>query len=506
MPWVEEEQQTVSQPTVGGWVEEQTSTPDYSKLLEESGPRILNMIKNIPESTMNLGVGLAKTVGNIPGTAKALGQTLAGGIEKLSGVGTGEHIPNWDAFAQGLKERYGSIGNLYKTMEKDPAGFLTDVSAVSSGAGVLAKSRALSELGSATNILYGGLKGAGKVAGKAEDVAVGALSGSMPSTVKQARQWSTDFQDMLRGKMTGKEMVNSVKSSLDSLADASQREYATALSQIDNSGVMVNPSPIINRFESLLKDIRVTRNQDGTLNFTGSNLERQTAMQGELNKINSYLSDRTVGGITYPMLPSDVDAMKKWIWEEQRKIDPNRNAPVKNLAKQLYGSAAQTLEEQVPGYKDFTSKAKQYLQWQDEFEKAFSLGDKQNIEQAINKLRTTAKMDKEFRTNLVADFKRLTGTDLEAMIAGYDMSEPMPRGLWGRSMAYGAIGGALMYSPYLGAALPFTFPRVAGEMMQIQGLGAKYLGRIPKQTPNILYEAGQVRDKSKPKSILYGGE
>jgi hypothetical protein len=37
-------------------------------------------------------------------------------------------------------------------------------------------------------------------------------------------------------------------------------------------------------------------------------------------------------------------------------------------------------------------------------------------------------------------------------------------------------------------------------------LGAKMLKKIPSQTPNLLYETGQVREKSKPKSVLYGGE
>jgi hypothetical protein len=482
-------------------------TPTQESLMEDAGPRILPMLKNLPRSALNLGIDTAKTIANIPGTMKALGKTAAGGIEKLTGLGTGEDIPNWDAFSQSMKDRYGSLGNLYKTMETDPAGFLTDVSTVLGGAGAISKGGALSRAGKATNILYGGGKALGAGLGKAEDVVVGALSGTAVKTVNKARQWSADYQNMLRGRMTGKDMVGRIKDSLNTMADAEGARYAQGLAEIDNAGTMVNPGEIYTRFDGLLDSIRVKRNIDGSLNYTGSNLELQKAMQGELNKINKYLLDRTMGGTPYEMLPSEVDAMKKWIWEEQRKIDPNRNAPVKNVAKQLYGATAHTLEKQVPNYAELTSNYKKYIQWQDEFEKAFSLGDKASMESAINKFRTSAKLDKEFRQQLVTDFKGMTGIDLEAMIAGYDMADLMPRGLWGRSMATGIGLGAYNLNPALWGMLPLTSPHLAGEMMQIQGLGAKYLKKIPSQTGNILYQAGQVRERSKSKSVLYqGGE
>jgi hypothetical protein len=524
MPWIEDEEQEQGQkylaPSTGGWVEDTSKpipfeesksnyAPTYDQLLskpEVVGPRVLETFKNIPESMARLGIDTATALANIPGTAKAIGRVAAGGIEKLTGSGTGEHIPNWDSFTQGMKERYGGLGNLYRTMETDPAGFLTDVSTVLGAGGVVTKGGTLTKAGEATNLLYGGIKGAGKVLGKAEDVVTGALSGTSMKTMNTARQWSTDYQNMLRGNISGKDMVGRIKDSLNTMADVESARYSQGLSTIDNAGVMVNPNNIYSRYDDLLKSIRVTKNSDGTLNFTGSNLERQTAMQSELNKINGYLNDRTFGGTPYEMLPSEVDGMKKWIWEEQRKIDPNRNAPVKNLAKQLYGATAQTLEKQVPTYADLTANYKKYIQWQDEFEKAFSLGDKASMETAINKFRTSAKLDKEFRQKLVKDFGELTGTDLEAMIAGYDMADFMPRGLWGRSMATGIGLGAYNLNPALWGVLPLTSPRLAGEMMQVQGLAGKALKKLPSQTPNILYQSGQVRERSKPKSVLYGGQ
>ncbi len=530
MPWVEDEEQEQGQkylaPSTGGWVEENTDkpipfeksksnyAPTYDQLLGQfphgiptPTPVSVEMLKNLPQSALNLGIGVAKALGNIPGTAKTLGRAVAGGIEKLTGAGTGENIPNWESFSQGMKERYGGFGNLYKTMETDPAGFLADVSTVAGGAGAVTRSGTLRGLAKGTNVLYGGGKAIGKGLGRVEDIVVGGLSGSSAKTINTARQYSTDFQNMLRGNVSGKDMVGRVKDSLGAMADIEGSRYAQALSQIDNAGATVNPTEIFTRFDDLLKSIRVKRNMDGSLNYTGSNLERQTAMQSELNKINNYLNDRTFGGITYDMLPSEVDAMKKWIWEEQRKIDPNRNAPVKNVAKQLYGATAQTLEKQVPAYAEMTSNYKKYIEWQDEFEKAFSLGDKASMETAINKFRNAAKTDKEFRQQLIKDFKELTGTDLGAMVAGYDMADFMPRGLWGRSMATGIGLGAYAGNPALWGVLPLTSPRLAGEMMQIQGLAGKALGKIPSQTPNILYQAGQVRERSKPRSVLYqGGE
>ncbi len=487
--------------------------PTYEQLLGQfphgiptPTPVSVEMIKNFPQSALNLGVGVAKALGNIPGTAKAIGRAAAGGIEKLTGAGTGENIPDWESFSQGMKERYGGLSNLYKTMETDPAGFLTDVSTLASGAGAVTRIGSLKNLARGTNVLYGGTKGIGRGLGKAEDVVVGALSGSTAKTIRQAKQWSTDFQNMLRGNVSGKDMVGRIKDALGALGDKEYAAYSQSLSKIDDAGIMVNPQEIFSRYDELLRSIRVRQNPDGNLNFVGSNLERQTAMQSELKKIHGYLRDRTVDGIPYEMLPSEIDAMKKWIWTEKGKIDPKRNAPVHNLAKQLYGATEQTLEKQVPSYAELVAKSKKYLEWEEDFEKAFSLGDKTNIEATMTKFRTTAKDDKFFRQELAKDFRELTGTDLEAMIAGLDLSVWMPRGLYGRSMATGAALGAFAYNPLLGAALPFTFPRIAGEMMQVQGLAGRGLKKIPSQTPNILYQAGQVRERSKPKSVLYGGE
>ena len=127
-----------------------------------------------------------------------------------------------------------------------------------------------------------------------------------------------------------------------------------------------------------------------------------------------------------------------------------------------------------------------------------------NIETIESKAKGAA--SRSFRRDLFSEFKNKTGFDLPAAVAGMDLSGAYPRGLWARGIVTYLLGQSSIDPKFL-AAIPYAVPRVAGELLQAQGRIGAGLGKIlPSQTGNILYQAGQVRERSKPKSVLYGGE
>ncbi len=100
---------------------------------------------NVPSSALNLGKGLFSAVTNPIDTAKSLGATVAGGIQKLK-PGRQAQEENFDAFTGFLKERYGSLENLQKTATEDPFGFGSEVlSLVTGGAALAGKSAQVSK-------------------------------------------------------------------------------------------------------------------------------------------------------------------------------------------------------------------------------------------------------------------------------------------------------------------------------------------------------------------------
>jgi len=465
----------------------QPQPSQYDQLLNQSGPRIWPMLKNLPGSLGNMAGGVAQFLGNIPQAGKDLGQVAAGGIEKLTGAGTGENIPKWEQFAGTMKERYSNPGKL---MEEDPAGMMADISTILGGAGMLTKGGTLTKMGKLTNPLRMASKPITKAAQKATDLALGVTTGTSSREVAQARKVSTDFTDFMRGKRGGDELVKTVHESVKDLADKANAEYSAILPTIDATGITVNPYPVFNKYDSMLKDMRVSRDTKGALDFAGSVLEKQPAMQRELTKIDAYLNERKVGGIPMGMKPSDADIMKKWFWSEADKIGKG-NIPTKSVAEKLYGEIANTLNDQVPQYKEMTANYAKFKEFETMLRDTLSLKDPKKIDASLSKLRSALRTDNDFRSKVLSQIQEQTGKNLMSMVAGYDMSQALPRGLIGRGIGLGEVSGAMYSSPWFLAALPFTSPRVVGELMQGIGKAGTITKRIPSQTPNILYQLGK---------------
>lgn len=90
----------------------------------------IKAVGNVPSSLFNFGKSIVQAVANPIDTVKGLGNVVIGGAEKLTGSQPTEATQTFDAFTQGLKERYGSLENLQRTATNDPFGFGSDVASV----------------------------------------------------------------------------------------------------------------------------------------------------------------------------------------------------------------------------------------------------------------------------------------------------------------------------------------------------------------------------------------
>lgn len=114
-----------------------------------AGDVITGAISNIPESAANMAKGIGSTIMHPIETVKSLGKLVAGGAGMVAtgGAGPQPYEPELEAVGNFLKDRYGGIENLKKTIATDPVGFIADLSTVLGGSGAALKAGGLAKAG-----------------------------------------------------------------------------------------------------------------------------------------------------------------------------------------------------------------------------------------------------------------------------------------------------------------------------------------------------------------------
>ena len=102
------------------------------------GTMAIEAVKNIPSSAVETGKAFIEPFKHPIETGKQIGKLVIGGAEKLI-PGRQEQEETFDQFTSFLKERYGNVENVKKTIAKDPVGFSTDLASIFTGGGAVIK-------------------------------------------------------------------------------------------------------------------------------------------------------------------------------------------------------------------------------------------------------------------------------------------------------------------------------------------------------------------------------
>ena len=152
-----------------------------------------------------------------------------------------------------------------------------------------------------------------------------------------------------------------------------------------------------------------------------------------------------------------------------RKTPPN--SPSNNLARSVYASVRNELDEQVPGYRESTRQYADQMEFLTETQNELGLGKRQNVTQALRRLQSIVREDASTafgRRGELAAALEPEAPDLIPLLSGHAASSWTPRGLEGAA-AGAAILNNIFVRPLATAAFPITSPRFVGET--IHGFG-----------------------------------
>ncbi len=482
----------------------------------------LKAVGNVPSSLFNLAGGLFSAVTHPIKTVEGIGNAFAGGIEegwnKLTGGQSSDvHTQTFDALKKALYDRYGSLENAQRSATNDPVGVGSDILAILEGGATLAD-KALGTTGidiaknaaetSARTFGQTGLNvmpkvGEGQISGtlnrgltsiaqpivgtikstmgilpKLAGQTLGLETGVGYDPIRQGLQASTEggdamkaFTQALRGNTTPEELVNQARSALGDVINTRNQNYRNMISGLKTDTTTFDISPIVRQVEQKLKDFGITKNADGTLNFSrsaigeGSDATKIENIYNDIKNWGNQPGDRTAIGI---------DTLKRRIG--------NYYSPNSDIRAFITGvkQSTKNVLENAPGY---TTGMKNYAEMSDsisEIQKALSLGDNASVETSFKKL-TSALKNNEFRKQVILGLDQDTGGQLLSKIAGQRLSSIMPRGLAG--VLEGGIGAttAILHPggilPLLGLAIT-TSPRIVGEFVRALGLGLQGTNKL----------------------------
>lgn len=458
----------------------------------------------------------------LPPTLEAVGKLAAGGVEKLI-PGEQEHEKQFDGVTQYFADRYGSLENAKKTLINDPVGLALDLASLFSGGGALvkgaglaAKSEALAKAGGVIQKAGAAIDpvratakvvaGTGKAIASGTREALGFTTGAGGAAIKEAfRNPSKEFTAALRGKTTGKDIVDVARNALNDVEDIRGTEYRARLAEISKQGDSIDISPIISETDKQLGKFGVTVGKDGKLDFERSAITKPEARNGvqelydTINDWGSRQGDRT---------PAMLDILKRRLGDYNLE-----SGQARALVSGVKNKVTDVLNEQVPGYRDMTSEYSQVSNFINELENTLSIADGSKTEAAITKLTQTLRQDKDYRQALVKQLEGATGASITPKIAGAALNTWLPRGLTQRLFA-GAGLGSVVFTPQfilgLGTALSTLSPRLVGEVARGLGIANNKVQDVvqavqtiktrvpgigqmtPTQLEQLIYQAGQA--------------
>jgi hypothetical protein len=460
-------------------------------------------ISNFPSSFRNVATGAYEAITSPLQTGKTLLDIGAGGLQNILPESVvqaiGEDKASRDVanqVGQMYVKRYGGIEQAKRTIANDPAGFMSDVSAVLTTSGGVVPQ--LGKAASFVDPLSLAAKTVGTV-GKAAAPVLGMTTGAGSEAIKQAYgagkaggTAAEQFRSNITGTAPMTDVLDMAKQNLANMNAEKQKQYRSGMVDIKNDKSILDFSGI---------DTALSNAQERT-QFKGITTKKQAAK--EIEDVRKIVSDWKALDPAEYHTPEGLDALKQQVGDVLESI-PYEQKNARASVKVVYDSIKNEINKQAPTYANVMKEYSTTSELVREIEGALSLGQKSRADTAIRKLQSL--MRKNVNTNFgqrVQLGKELSkyGEDIFPALAGQSLAELTPMGLQRATSipaAYGAFsaGGPLA----AGASLLTSSPRLMGEAAYGTGLLARGLGAAENAMPlafdprayNLMYQAGRIK-------------
>lgn len=318
-------------------------------------------IKNIPGSAVEYGKNIASAVMHPIQTVSGIFDVGAGELRKVLPTSVVKAIDKLEAdpaaiqkyqqsadvVNQFYKQRYGSGEQALQTIQKDPVGFLGDVSALFTGGGM-----AIPKVGSKVAKVGAAVE----PLNVATNVAGAGLAKSIPSTVpaslyESAAKWSTSLTPEERASITGTALKENLMPTYAGTGKA-QMTLSMLGDKIDNLIQTSTQSGAKIPANEVLRNIGDVRNELG-----GFKIESPSDIK-EINAIEKQFRDMVRKGKKQYVTPEELQSFKQDVY---KRVDygraPEKPTVAKEAAYKAMGRAAkESIESVVPSVAELNKR------------------------------------------------------------------------------------------------------------------------------------------------------
>ena len=473
-------------------------------------------------------------------TAKGLGGIALGAAQKLIPGRQGAE-QNIEAIGTFLKDRYGGLENVKRTLAEDPAGLLADLSGFVTGGATLAakgagmagrvarSARAVAPATRGGQALSTVSEGASRAAGAIERAApavaeaarapgravaagvgkaargvgntaaeiLGLTTGASATPIKVAftagkagGERGQMFAQSMRGNIPMDDVVTQAREAVGAMHQRKMQSYKEGIAGAfaDTADKPINFGKVAETATEAMKS--------GT--FKGVDISTSTsAIRKKLAERLSQWSEldpaqyHTVEG---------MDALRKSIGDVLDSAP--FGTPERRMAEQVYFATRKAVEAQAPGYGKVLSDYNQASNHLRDLERALSVGKTAATETALRKLQAVMRNDVTSaygqRARYASELKGAGAGLLDEALAGQSLNPWMPRSFGSRVAGLGS-GVATAAGAINPAALPLVgmaSPRMVGGAAYRAGQGAQtladLLAKVPRGTGQAAFQAGRA--------------
>ena len=306
---------------------------------------------------------------------------------------------------------------------------------------------------------------AGKLTGKAAagitkhtlGMTTGAGAETFGTAYRAGKEGGTSFLDNMRGNVPMTDVLDSAKDALSKMRVERGNEYRSGMVDIAKDKSVINFAPIEKAVSSL--------QQMGS--YKGQVINKNAA--GTVDEVSGLVNQwKNLDPAEYHT-PEGLDALKKAIGDVRDATQ--FGTPGRKAADTAYNAVKAQIDLQAPTYAKVMKDYSQASDLISEIERSLSANQKASADTAMRKLQSL--MRNNVNTNYgnrldLAKKLEEKGADILPAVAGQAASSWTPRGLQGLAATGAGISG--ITNPATLAALPFTSPRLMGELSY--GLGA----------------------------------